>query len=78
MLKILLVPEIPDHLLQAPRQKYQTGSELAEAAKVSPMSASQFLQQLRSEGYLDDSSRYPALVRRQELFRRWQSAVMRY
>lgn len=77
MLKVLLAPEIPDHLLQAPRQKYQSGSELAEAAKVSPMSASRFLQQLRNEGYFDDSSRYLVLVRRQELFRRWRSAVMR-
>lgn len=77
LLKVLLAPEIPDNLLQAPRQKYQSGSELAAAANVSPMSASRFLQQLRSEGYLDDSSRYLALVRRQELFRRWRSAAMR-
>lgn len=77
MLKVLLAPDIPDHLLQAPRQRYQNGSELAEAAKVSAMSASRFLQQLRNEGYLDDSSRYLALVRRQELFRRWRSAVIR-
>lgn len=77
MLKVLLAPEIPEHLLHAPRQKYQSGAELADIAKVSPMSASRFLQQLRSEGYLDDSSRYIALVRRQELFRRWRSAAMR-
>jgi hypothetical protein len=77
MLKVLLAPEIPDHLLHAPRQKYQSGSELAEAAKVSPMSASRFLQQLRNEGYLDEASRYLVLVRRAELFRRWRSAAMR-
>lgn len=77
MLKVLLAPDIPDHLLHAPRQRYQSGSEFAEAAKVSPMSASRFLQQLRSEGYLDDSSRSLALVRRQDLFRRWRSAAMR-
>lgn len=77
MLKVLLAPEIPDHLLQAPRRKYQSGFELAEAAKVSSMSASRFLKQLRNEGYLDDSSRYIALVRRAELFRRWRSASMR-
>ena len=41
------------------------------------MSASRFVQQLRNEGFLDDSSRYLVLVRRQELFRRWRSAVMR-
>jgi len=77
MLKVLLAPEIPEHLLHAPRQKYRGGSELADAANVSPMSASRFLNQLRHEGYLDDSSRHIALVRRQELFRRWRSAVMR-
>lgn len=77
MLKVLLAPEIPDHLLRAPRQKYKSGAEFAEAAKVSPMSASRFLQQLRNEGYLDDSSRYLVLVRRRELFRRWRSAAMR-
>lgn len=77
MLKVLLAPEIPDHLLNAPRQKYKNGSEFAEAAKVSAMSASRFLQQLRTDGYLDDSSRYLTLVRRKELFRRWRSAVLR-
>ena len=77
MLKVLLAPDIPGNLLQAPRQTYRSGSELAEAAGVSAMSASRFLQQLRNEGYLDDSSRYLTLVRRQELFRRWRSAVMR-
>ncbi|TVT48130.1 MAG: RpiR family transcriptional regulator [Denitromonas halophila] len=77
MLKVLLASEIPDHLLHAPRKKYQSGAELADAANVSPMSASRFLQQLRKEGYLDDASRYLALVRRQELFRRWRSAAMR-
>lgn len=77
MLKVLLASDIPDHLLHAPRQKYQSGAELADAANVSPMSTSRFLQQLRNEGYLDESSRYLVLVRRQELFRRWRSAVMR-
>ena len=77
MLKVLLAPEIPERLLQAPRQKYQSGSELAQVANVSAMSASRFVQQLRNEGYLDDSSRYLVLVRRQELFHRWRSAVMR-
>ena len=77
LLKVLLAPEIPGHLLEAPRQKYQSGSELAEVAKVSAMSASRFVQQLRNEGFLDDSSRYLILVRRQELFCRWRSAVMR-
>jgi hypothetical protein len=78
MLKVLLAPEIPDHLLEAPRHKYRSVSELAEAAKVSNMSASRFLQQLRNEGFLDNSSRHITLVRRTELFRHWRSAAMRF
>ena len=77
MLKVLVAAEIPDDLLEAPRRKYRNGAELAEGARVSNMSASRLLQQLRSEGFLDDSSNSLVLVRRAELFRRWRSAVMR-
>lgn len=77
MLKVLLAPDIPDRWLRAPRQKYKSVTQLAEAAGVSTMSASRFLQQLRNDGFLDDSSRSIVLVRRRELLRRWRSAVMR-
>ncbi len=77
MLKVLLAPEFHPHLLESPRGRYRNGSELASAAQVSPMSTSRFLQQLRKEGYLDDSSRYLTLVRRAELFQRWKAAAMR-
>lgn len=77
MLKVLLAPDLPDNLLSAPRGRYQSGAELAAAAKVSTMSASRFLQQLRHERFLDDSSGHFALIRREELFRRWRAAAMR-
>jgi DNA-binding transcriptional regulator YhcF (GntR family) len=77
MLKVLLAPEIPHQLMKAPRRRYRSGAELAEAAQVSAMSASRFLQQLRNEGFLDDVTGYLVLVRRKELFRRWRSAAMR-
>ncbi|RST55003.1 RpiR family transcriptional regulator [Variovorax sp. MHTC-1] len=77
MLKLLLARELPEDLLNAPGKKFRSGSDLAEAAQVSAMSASRFLQQLRSEGYLSDSSPYLKLVRRKELFRRWGAAAMR-
>lgn len=77
MLKLLLARELPEGLLNAPRKKFRNGSDLAEAAQVSAMSASRFLQQLRSEGYLSDSSPYLKLVRCEELFRRWGAAAMR-
>jgi hypothetical protein len=75
MLKVLLAPEIPERLLSAPRGRYRNASELARAAKVSVMSAFRLVQLLRLEGYLDESAPYLGLVRREELFRRWQSSV---
>lgn len=77
MLKVLLAPELPEDLLHAPRGEYRTVSELAEAAAVSQMSASRFVRRLQEDGFLDDSAGSFQLVRRHELFRRWQSASMR-
>lgn len=77
MLKLLFAWELPDGLLNAPKMRFRSGSELAAVAKVSAMSASRFLQQLRSEGFLNDSSSSLNLVRREELFRRWSASAMR-
>lgn len=77
MLKVLLAPQLPEHLLQAPRGEYRTVSELAEAAAVSQMSASRFVRRLQEDGFLDDSAGSFQLVRRHELFHRWKSASMR-
>lgn len=77
MLKLLLARELPEGLLNAPRRKFRNGADLADAAQVSAMSASRFLQQLRSQGHLSDSSPHLRLVRREELFRRWGAATMR-
>lgn len=74
MLKVLLAPELPDHLLEAPRGSYMNPSELAQAAGVSVMSAYRFVQQLQDDGYLHESSPSLALVRREQLFERWQAA----
>ena len=77
MLKVLLAPEVPEHLLAAARAEYRNASELAKAAKVSVMSASRFVLRLREEGFLDQSSDCLRLVRRAQLFRRWRSASLR-
>lgn len=77
MLKVLLAPELPEHLLHAPRGKFHSISDLAGAAKVSLMSASRFVQRLREDGFLEDYSGAFQLVRRRELFRFWQSAALR-
>ena len=77
MLKVLLAPELPEALLSAPRDDYRNASQLARAAKVSVMSAFRFVQQLRQEGYVEESSPYLKLVRREHLFQRWQASAIR-
>ena len=77
MMKVLLAPELPEELLSAPRGQYRNASQLARAAKVSVMSAFRFVQQLHDEGYLSESSPYLELVRREDLFRRWQASAVR-
>lgn len=77
MLKVLLAPELPDELLSAPRGQYGNASQLARAANVSVMSAFRFVQQLQRDGYLDESGAHLKLVRRNELFRRWQASALR-
>ncbi len=74
MLKVLLAPEIPEHLLSAPRGSYRNVSELAKAAGASVMSAFRLGEQLREGGFLHESSGALKLVRRKALFDRWKSA----
>ena len=52
MRKVLLAPELPDALLNAPRGQYRNASQLAGAAHVSVMSAFRLVQQLQEGGYL--------------------------
>jgi hypothetical protein len=75
MLKVLLANELPEHLLSAPRGHYRNASQLAHVAKVSVMSAFRFVEQLRKDGYLDDSASSLQLVRRESMFKRWQAAA---
>ena len=77
MLKILLGQDIPESLLTIPRGHYRNGRQLAQAAGVSVMSASRFVRQLLSEGFLDQRKGLLRLVRREELMRRWQGASQR-
>jgi hypothetical protein len=77
MLKVLLAPELPDALLSAPRGQYRNASQLARAANVSVMSAFRFVQQLQREGYLHESEPYLKVVRRDDLFDRWQVSSVR-
>jgi len=77
LLKVLLAPELPGHLLTAPRREFRTSKELADAAQTSAMSVSRFTRRLHEEGFLDESAPTLRLVRRAELFRRWQAAASR-
>jgi len=77
LLKVMLAPDLPEHMLRAPRGNYRSGVDLASAADVSTMSVSRFVQQLKLEGFLAEHSQRLVLVRRAELLRRWQAAVVR-
>lgn len=76
MLKVLLAQEVPTDLLSAPRKDFSNGVDLADAAGVSTMSVSRFLNTLRKEGFLAEG-RVLRLVRREELFRLWKASVLR-
>lgn len=75
MLKVLLAPELPEGMLNAPRGRYRNGVELARAAQVSAMTASRFLQQLRRERFLLESEEFLKLVQKEELLERWSSVA---
>jgi hypothetical protein len=73
ILKVLLAPELPEALLSAPRGQNGNASQLARAANVSVMTAFRFVQQFGREGYMHESAPYLRLVRREDLFSRWQA-----
>ena len=77
MMKILLGGSISESLLSVPRNEYRSGRQLAQAARVSVMSASRFIRQLLSQGFLDERKGSLRLVRIEELMRRWQDASLR-
>lgn len=77
MLKILLAANIPESLLSAPRQRYKSASQLAQAAGVSVMSASRLVRQLLNEGFLDNRNGWLHLVRIEELMQKWLGASQR-
>lgn len=77
MLKILLGASVPDSLLSVPRGQYPSGRQLAQAAGVSVMSASRFVRQLSSQGFLDERKGSLRLVRIEELMRQWQAASVK-
>jgi hypothetical protein len=77
MMKILLGASIPESLLSVPRNEYRSGRQLAQAARVSVMSASRFIRQLSSQAFLDERKGSLRLVRIEELMRRWLGASLR-
>lgn len=72
MLKVLLAPRIPPHLLHAPRENISSVADLARAAHVSLMSASRCVNLLRAEGFIDDSQGLN-FVNIESLWDRWRA-----
>ena len=74
MLKILLGQSLPESLLSVPREQIRNASQLAGIANVSVMSASRLVNQLKTEGFLDEHGDHLQIVRSRELLERWVSA----
>lgn len=74
LMKVLLAPELQKGLIGAPQTLCRNATELAKSADCSIMSAHRFIEELRSEGFLDEASRNLRIVRREQLFKRWLGA----
>jgi len=74
MLKILLGQSLPESLLSTPKAQFRNATQLAEAAKVSVMTAFRFVSQISNAGFLDDREDLLQIVRADELLSRWVSA----
>ena len=79
MLKVLLAVHLRSSapLLRSPQSRYRNATELADAAKVTVMSAFRFITLLKSQGFLDDSGPTLEVVRVRELLRLWQASYQR-
>lgn len=76
LLKVLLARRLPERYLSAPRVAIRNAKHLAELANVSVPHASRQVAQLRSDGFLDESSGL-RLVRIQDLLEQWRAANRR-
>jgi hypothetical protein len=78
LLKVLLSTDVADErLLNAPVRRYRNASDLARSAQVSVMTAFRFVEELKSNGYLHESSDFIRLVRIEELLELWRAAAGR-
>ena len=77
MLKVLLAGRVPENWLSAPRHRIRGVADLAEAAQVSPASASRFLAALDAEGYLAQSPEEFRLIRVRALLHAWRRSMQR-
>jgi len=74
MLKILLGQHLPETVISVPRESIRNASQLADAASVSVMTASRFLNQLSDRGFLSEDREHLRVVRVEELLDRWVAA----
>jgi len=77
MIKVLLAGRVPESWLSAPRHRIRGVADLAEAARVSPASASRFLAALDAEGHLAQSAGEPRLIRVRALLHAWRRSIQR-
>jgi hypothetical protein len=77
MLKVILARDLPEGLLNAPREEIHSVSDLARAAGVSLASASRQIAALEAEEFVDWDANGLHVVRRESLFERWAAVALR-
>lgn len=75
LIKVLLAADLPDGMLNAPRDRYRSARQLALAAGLPEMSAARTVRALRHEGFLENRDGHLTVVRRRALAERWSAAV---
>jgi len=77
MLKVILARDLPEGLVNAPREEIHSVSDLARAAGVSLASASRQIAALEAEEFVDWDANGLHVVRRESLFERWAAVALR-
>jgi hypothetical protein len=73
MLKVWLAPRIGARWIEAPRDPVGRVRDLARAARVSEPSASRFVKQLESRGFVEREGRRLRLIRLEALLQAWSA-----
>ncbi len=77
MAKVLLARRLPPEMLASPRERIRNARHLAQLSAVSEPTAARWVQHMKSEGFIENSSDGLGLVRKRAFFEAWRAALAR-